>query len=50
VIEPDPALTWASSARSAASIRQQFSNELNVRLSQFGLQLLREPDAWLAVE
>lgn len=50
VIEPDPTLTWASSARSAASIRQQFSNELNVRLSQFGLQMLRDPDAWLAVD
>jgi glycine/D-amino acid oxidase-like deaminating enzyme len=50
VIEPDPTLRWASSARSAASIRQQFSNELNVRLSQFGLQLLREPGAWLAVD
>lgn len=49
VIEPDPTLRWASSARSAASIRQQFSNELNVRLSQFGLQLLREPGEWLAV-
>lgn len=49
VVEPDPTLRWASSARSAASIRQQFSNELNVRLSQFGLQLLREPEAWLAV-
>ena len=50
VIEPDPALTFASSARSAASIRQQFSTELNVRLSQFGLQVLREADEWLAVD
>lgn len=50
VIEPDPGLRLASSARSAASIRQQFSTEVNVRLSQFGLQLLRDPDAWLAVD
>ncbi|HTP75054.1 MAG TPA: FAD-binding oxidoreductase [Burkholderiaceae bacterium] len=50
VIEPDPGLRFASSARSAASIRQQFSTEVNVRLSQFGLQLLRDPDAWLAVD
>lgn len=50
VIEPDPTLRRASSARSAASIRQQFSTELNVRLSQFGLQLLRDADAWLAVD
>jgi FAD-dependent oxidoreductase domain-containing protein 1 len=50
VVEPDPGLTLASSARSAASIRQQFSTELNVRLSQFGLQLLRDADTWLSVD
>ena len=50
VIEPDPGLRWASSARSAASIRQQFSTDVNVRLSQFGLELLRSPAAWLAVD
>jgi len=50
VIEPDPGLRLASSARSAASIRQQFSTAVNVRLSQFGLELLRQPDAWLAVD
>jgi len=50
VIERDPTLRLASSARSAASIRQQFSNALNVRLSQFGLQVLRAADQWLAVD
>ncbi|KAB2870895.1 MAG: FAD-binding oxidoreductase, partial [Burkholderiaceae bacterium] len=50
VIEPDPGLRLASSARSAASIRQQFSTEVNVRLSQLGLELLRNPDEWLAVD
>lgn len=50
VIEPDPGLRLASSARSAASIRQQFSTEVNVRLSQFGLELLRHADEWLAVD
>ena len=50
VIERDPGLRWASSARSAASIRQQFSTAVNVRLSQFGLQLLREPAEWLGVD
>ncbi|HEX6019240.1 MAG TPA: FAD-binding oxidoreductase [Burkholderiaceae bacterium] len=50
VIEPDPGLRLASSARSAASIRQQFSTEVNVRLSQFGLELLRNAGEWLAVD
>ncbi|MFO1222860.1 MAG: FAD-binding oxidoreductase [Burkholderiaceae bacterium] len=50
VIEPDPGLRLASSARSAASIRQQFSTEVNVKLSRFGLELLRNPDEWLAVD
>ena len=50
VIEPDPALTWASSARSASSIRQQFSNDVNVRMSQFGLQCVTGPRAWLEVD
>lgn len=50
VVEPDPGLTWASSARSAASIRQQFSNAVNVAMSRFGLELLGDPQAWLAVD
>lgn len=50
LIERDPTLRFASSARSAASIRQQFSNPLNVRLSQFGLQMLRAPDEWLGAD
>jgi len=50
VIEPDPGLRLASSARSAASIRQQFSTAVNVRLSQFGLELLRNAGEWLAVD
>lgn len=50
VIEPDPALTWASSSRSASSIRQQFSNAVNVRMSQFGLQCITDPRQWLEVD
>lgn len=50
VIEPDAGLRLASSARSAASIRQQFSNAVNVQMSRFGWQLLSDPGAWLAVD
>lgn len=50
VVEPDPALTLASSARSAASIRQQFGNAVNVAMSRFGFELLADPAAWLALD
>jgi len=41
VVEPDPTYTFAASARSAASIRQQFSTPLNIELSTFGIEFLR---------
>ncbi len=48
MIERDPSYARASSALSAASIRQQFSTPLNIALSQFGLQYLRaQPEAQL---
>ena len=50
VIEPDPNLTQASSARSASSIRQQFSNAINIRMSRFGLDVITHADDWLAVD
>lgn len=50
IVEPDPTLRWASSARSAASIRQQFSQPVNVQLSRFGFELLSQPAHWLAVD
>ena len=49
VVEPDPALTGSSSALSAGSIRQQFSNPINVQMSAFGHQVVSQADRWLAV-
>lgn len=42
LIERDRSFRSASSSLSASSIRQQFSNPLNARMSQFGVQILRE--------
>jgi FAD-dependent oxidoreductase domain-containing protein 1 len=41
VVERDPSYTCASSALSAASIRQQFSTPVNVRISQASIAFLR---------
>jgi glycine/D-amino acid oxidase-like deaminating enzyme len=41
VIEPDPSYEYAASARSAASIRRQFSTPLNIEMSAFGMAFLR---------
>jgi glycine/D-amino acid oxidase-like deaminating enzyme len=42
VVEPDPSYQFAASARSASSIRRQFSTPLNIALSEFGWQFLRD--------
>jgi glycine/D-amino acid oxidase-like deaminating enzyme len=41
VVERDPSYEYASSALSAASIRQQFSSPVNIRISQAGIGFLR---------
>jgi FAD-dependent oxidoreductase domain-containing protein 1 len=50
VIERDPTYARASSALSAASIRQQFTTPLNIGISRASIEFLRSAAALLAVE
>lgn len=50
VVEPDPGLTQASSALSAGSIRQQFSNPINIRMSRFGHEVIAGASQWLGID
>ena len=50
VLERDPAYLRASSALSASSIRQQFSSEINIRLSQHSLAFYRHIGDELALD
>ena len=50
VVERDPTFRTSSTTLSAASIRQQFSTPLNVRISQFGVEFLHALDRYLAVD
>lgn len=49
VIEADPSYQTCASARSAASIRQQFSSAINIEISLYGIKYLREIGMRLAV-
>lgn len=49
VIERDPTYATASSALSAASIRQQFTTSVNIRISQASIGFLRQADELLEV-
>ena len=42
VVERDPSYAKASTALSAASIRTQFSNPINVKISQYGSAFIKE--------
>ena len=41
VVERDPAYEFASTSHTNSCIRQQFSQEINIRISQFGAQFVR---------
>ncbi|HEX2884230.1 MAG TPA: FAD-binding oxidoreductase [Candidatus Limnocylindria bacterium] len=49
VVERDPTFRTSSTTLSAASIRLQFSTPLNIELSRFGLEVIRNLDRYLAV-
>jgi len=50
VIERDPTYSTASSTLSAASIRQQFTTPINIRISQASIGFLRQADELLEVD
>src|SRR5688500_7833041 len=50
VVERDPSFRTSSTTLSAASIRLQFSTPLNIEISRFGLDLIKHPDRYLAVD
>ncbi len=50
LIERDPGFSMASSQRSASSIRQQFSIPVNIAMSRFGLEFLKQAEATLTVD
>ena len=50
VVERDPTFRTSSTTLSAASIRLQFSTPLNIEISQFGVEFLKSPDRYLAVD
>jgi FAD-dependent oxidoreductase domain-containing protein 1 len=49
VIERDPTYGTSSTTLSAASIRLQFSTELNIEISRFGIDLIKHLDDWVGI-
>lgn len=49
VVERDPGYGGSSTALSFASIRTQFSNEINVKISQYGADIIRDFAVLMAV-
>lgn len=50
VLEPDPTYESGATARSAGSIRQQFSTPVNIAISQFAVRFIRHIDRYLAID
>lgn len=49
VVERDPTYRTSSTTLSAAAIRLQFSTELNIEISRFGIDLIKHLDDWLGI-
>jgi len=47
VVERDPTYEWCSTAHTNSCIRQQFSTELNIRISQFGADFISNLRAYM---
>ena len=42
VVERDPTYEFASTSHTNSCIRQQFSNEINIRIGQFGVEFIKD--------
>ena len=47
VVERDPTYEYSSTSRTNSCMRQQFSREVNIRISQFGAEFVRDFRAWV---
>ena len=47
VVEPDPGYSRSSTALSVASIRQQFTTSVNVKISRFGIEFIKNIKSYL---
>ena len=50
VVERDPTYEFAATSLSHSSIRQQFSAEVNIRVSQFGAEFIQNLPQWMGEE